>query len=884
MAGGVQKNSIINVGLNWKYTSATATDKITTPKLRVNHGGATSHLVHVEAKDAKKAALLTGSDNVELEIISRSRAPILGMTSGKGRWDVSVPDSSAFHIGKTGTAATLKLSDGKLGVATGTAPKTSLHLQSNSKGDHILFQGNYDGKTGGMMDSMISLESSADYRGRGMFLPHRGKGSAGAATAWFVGVPQGGGGFQIGSSPSQLTESTSGPYTKKKAHMFFTTDGKLALGHTAPEGQVDIQVLAGNKKEADRALNIRAGSVNVDMDQGFNTGRVSLISGGKEHVYVGSKKKGQEREIRLQTSTKKYVTISRYNAFLGVGGVTSPSVPLDVKGNVKVSAGQITQTMSPKSQEQMMVLNSEATVPAAIGLRQGDKPYLTMSAGKAGATLEMANKVSLTIAGGKLGVGTDPSELVHIKGGDLLLDGTTNLLFKSKASGTKLYEKDGLHLEGGLTGKIHLDKSDVLVSNPGSASKIKILSGPAKDSVVQLVSGSENWKIQMSMAAQGALLFNNKGVRVAMMRAGKLGVGVKVPKAGIHVKGSGLLEHGSKPVYVSMKAKSESQAAGVRMTSGSEEWRVMTTGSGSKAVGPGSLEFAHGLKTHVVVSKAGALGVGVGVPMVGASLHVKGPSMYDVGKGKGKLVISTPNGNPGMSFFDNNGFRRMDLEVHDKGISFTSTAGFLGVGTKSAKSKLHIYDAKNTKITLSRSGKVASQAYIKYAGPYMQVGTAVADGVQFLVNDQAKMTVHPNGNVGVQTDKPQSALQVGASTHMYQAGDASLMSSNAYFDGAKFKYTTAGGAAGVQMKKDGSLGMYTASTGSANMEVGDFSKPRFVVTNKGLVGVGTQNPETTLHVGATTKATLKSHGGLMVGAGKSKANLVFDGRGMQSRK
>merc|ERR1740130_280574 len=334
-----------------------------------------------------------------------------------------------------------------------------------------------------------------------------------------------------------------------------------------------------------------------------------------------------------------------------------------------------------------------------------------------GATLEMSNKASLTVAGGKMGIGVDPTELLHVKGGDVLLEGKANLWLKSKASGTRLYEDGGLHMSGGLVGKIHLDNSDVLVSNPGTASKVKIISGPALDAVVQLSSGGANWKVQTSQKAQSTLFFVNKGVRMALTKNGKLGIGVKIPTEALSVRGSALLQSGDKPVYANLKTKSETQAAGVRLTSGSEEWRVMTTGAGNKDVGPGSLEFTHGLKTHIVMSKAGALGIGTGIPMAGTSLHVKGPAMFGVGKGKGKLVISTPNGNPGMSFFDNNGFRRMDFEIHSSGVSFTNT-GFLGVGTKSPKSKLHIYDPKKTMLTLSRSGKESSQAYVSYAGAY----------------------------------------------------------------------------------------------------------------------------------------------------------------------
>merc|ERR1711871_1059442 len=879
--GGTRR--IIDVGLRWKYESAHATVKMSTPRISVGHEKKASSLVHVESATGKKSALFTGSDDVEVEINSRSKAPILAMKSGKQRWDVSVPDAESFHVGKNGLKPTLKLADGKLGVATDGSPKASLHIQSNTKGDHLLFQGNYDGKTDAMMDSIITLESSQDYRGRGVFMPHRGGGNAGASTAWFAGVPQGGNGFQVGSSASHMTESTSGPYTKKQAHMFITNGGKVGFGHTNPEGQVDIQLLAGNAKDADRALNIRGGSVNLDYGQGINSGRIGLLSSEKNTITVGSAKKTQEREIRLQTDAKKYVTISRYNAFVGIGGVTNPSVPLEVKGNVKVGGGQLVQSMEPKPQEQMVVLNSESTVPAAVGFRQADKPYMTISAGKAGGTVEMANGASLTLVNGKFGIGTDPSEMFHVKGGDGLLEGPASLWFKSKVSGTRIYESEGLRLTGGTAQKVHLENSEVEVTNSGSNSMVDVQSGPTKDSVLRLSSGAASWDVHTTMTGAGALLFSNQGTQVAMTKTGQLGVGVDKPEQALHVKGSSLLESTDKEVFASVKTNAETLPAGVRMTSGAEEWRVMTTGAGSTDVTAGSLEFSHALKTHVVISKAGALGVGTGVPLPGTSLHVKGPSMFAVGTGKGKVVVSTPNGNPGFSFFDNDGYRRMDIEAHAEGISFTSAASFLGVGTKSPKSKLHLYDAKNTALTLSRSGKATSEGYLKYAGPYLKLGTASADGVQIDIENEAKLTVHPNGNVGVGTAVPKSQLQVGQSSHLYQAGAMTVLAGNAYFADSKFKYTTQGGAGGVQISQDGTLGLHAAPAGAANMEVAGFSKAHLTVTPKGLIGVGTQSPDTTFHVVPAEEATLKSNGAVMIGAGKAKANIVVDQKSIIAR-
>merc|ERR1712226_594174 len=75
------------------------------------------------------------------------------------------------------------------------------------------------------------------------------------------------------------------------------------------------------------------------------------------------------------------------------------------------------------------------------------------------------------------------------------------------------------------------------------------------------MSGSELWKLHMSMGGSGTLHLSNKGPRMALTTDGKLGVGVKVPMEAIHIQGSGLLESSSKPVFVSVQRKSAGWSA-----------------------------------------------------------------------------------------------------------------------------------------------------------------------------------------------------------------------------------------------------------------------------------------------------------------------------------
>jgi len=354
------------------------------------------------------------------------------------------------------------------------------------------------------------------------------------------------------------------------------------------------------------------------------------------------------------------------------------------------------------------------------------------------------------------------------------------------------------------------------------------------------------------------------------------GVGIEKPTEALHISGNGLFESAAKPVFASIAAKSETQAAGVKIKSGIEEWMISATGAGKTDVGTAALEFIHGGKSHVVISKAGSLGVGTAKPLDGTALHVVGPSMFAVGSQKGKIVVSTPNSNPGLSFFDNGGYRRMDLEVVSEGLAFTSAAGKFGIGAASPKSKLHVYDVNDSAISIGRSGKPESLSYIKYSGANMKIGTAAADGIEFDVSGAPKMTIHNNGNVGVATTTPKSTLQVADTTHIYQAGKFATFGGNAYFDGAKYKYAKSGAAGALQIGQDGTVSIHTATSGASDSEIVGFSTSAFLVDSKGNVGVGAANPESALHIAKEGEAALAKDGMMMIGVSKAKKNLVFD--------
>ena len=351
------------------------------PRIAVGYEGEIKSALHVNSQDSKDTALFTGAAEVGVEIRSPALGAALRLASGDVLWEAKAKGDE-LSVGKQGRGATLRMADGKVGINTAAAPSQALHIQTSRKGDTVLFQGNYDGKAETLTDALLTLESSKDHRGRGIFLTHRDRSEGAKAHAWFAGVPAEGSGFSIGNSATHVAEALDGPYSKSSSRMFITPDGSVGFGSTKPEGRVDIVVPDGSK-QAPQALNIKGGSISLDFKHSLNIGGVAAVTGDKKALSLGSAKSA--RDIRLVAGNKETaVVVQKETGWLGVGGVDKPLSALDVKGKMTMQEGSINIDGQPKDAEQMLVLNSKATVPATIGLKQAGKEYMAVSAGEDG--------------------------------------------------------------------------------------------------------------------------------------------------------------------------------------------------------------------------------------------------------------------------------------------------------------------------------------------------------------------------------------------------------------------------------------------------------------------------------------------------------------------
>ena len=128
------------------------------------------------------------------------------------------------------------LIQGKLGIGTASVVKTVTIETPFSDG--IYFRGNTSGLQP-FTAATITLEANRDYRGRGMFMPHRDTTDL-SPSSWFCGVAYTGEGFQIGNSTIHSFETMGGPYDTVAAKFFIKEDGNTGIGTRKPDAKLEV--------------------------------------------------------------------------------------------------------------------------------------------------------------------------------------------------------------------------------------------------------------------------------------------------------------------------------------------------------------------------------------------------------------------------------------------------------------------------------------------------------------------------------------------------------------------------------------------------------------------------------------------------------------------
>jgi hypothetical protein len=141
----------------------------------------------------------------------------------------------------------------------------------------------------------------------------------------------------------------------------------------------------------------------------------------------------------------------------------------------------------------------------------------------------------------------------------------------------------------------------------------------------------------------------------------------------------------------------------------------------------------------------------------------------------------------------------------------------------------------------------------------LTVPVGVAGATAPIDANHVRFHIENNGNVGIGTATPKSQLQIGLKTQLMEQGTSnlSIFSSNAYFDGANWRYNVDGYAELISMGLSGGVYIQTAVSGLADaVATFDASSVKLTVLNDGKTGIGTMTPDSALNVVATTITSL----------------------------
>jgi len=274
-------------------------------------------------------------------------------------------------------------------------------------------------------------------------------------------------------------------------------------------------------------------------------------------------------------------------------------------------------------------------------------------------------------------------------------------------------------------------------------------------------------------------------------------------------------------------------------------WQI-TTGGNNLSINNNSAFWTN----RITITSAGRIGVGTVTPAyevdVVGSLNVTGSF----------LVNGTPFSGGGASW-------------SSSGINIYYDAGYVGIGTNSPSTLLHLYGTSSNRLILEQSGTSASNymsfksngivygyfgiqssdgavPFVNATGYDMIIGTVPAKGFHIATTSIIRMTVVSDGKVGIGSTSPvglldvygaNPTLRIKTSTASYSSGFAGLL-----FDTATANYPLAQITAtdvGVSPSVYQGILQFWTQYNTTLVE-------RMRISSTGLVGIGTASPGTLL--------------------------------------
>lgn len=312
----------------------------------------------------------------------------------------------------------------------------------------------------------------------------------------------------------------------------------------------------------------------------------------------------------------------------------------------------------------------------------------------------------------------------------------------------------------------------------------------------------------------------------------RVGIGTTSPQAPLDVRGSSIKLTGGNPLFYLLD-NSNTNTCSLQNTDGNFKYHADSGNQIGNSKHTFSIDGSNAMRIDTT-------GVGIGTDSPQKPLHV------NAGTGNIGIRVESTDSEAEIEFMDNTtsgtlnspriGGVGNDLFMQTDGTERMriDSSGNVGVGTSSPSTALHIDSLGATALTLQRNSGASSNISIKYSGVSQDFYTGIASvsedfviGTAADLNGNNLLRVTSAGNVGIGTTDPQEILHAVGNIRLGGVSPAEL-------------YTNANELRiGVDKNNDNDASEITFYTN-------DDEKVR--ITKVGNVGIGTDSPDSKLHV------------------------------------